>query len=311
MLLRAALLGLMAVAVLAFGVVAWVSLQPPPAPVVAEVPPPAPPPTAAVLAAAHPLRPGTLLKPEDLTAATVPVADVPPGARLDALPARSELVGAMLRQGLVAGQPILPSHVLRPVDHGFLAAVLRPGTRATTVGVDAVSGAAGLIWPGDRVDLVLTQTLDDAALPAGRRVLGETVMVDLRVIAIDQKLVQGATPGTEDTGDGNRTVTLEATPAQVERVAVAARLGKLSLAVRPGGNGTDAPPAAAADPAKPDPARSDSAKPGPAKPAPVPAAAGTVWGSDVSPGLVQRATGSTGTMRLFQGTADGKEFKFP
>ena len=299
MLLRAALFGLMTIAVLAFGVVAWVSLQPPPAPVVAETPPPAPPPTAAVLAAAGPLRPGALLKPEDLAAATMPAADVPPGARPDTLPARSELVGAMLRHGLVAGQPVLPQHVLRPVDHGFLAAVLRPGTRATTVGVDAVSGAAGLIWPGDRVDLVLTQALDDSTLPAGRRVLGETVMTDLRVIAIDQKLVQGATPGAEDAGDGNRTVTLEATPAQVERVAVAARLGKLSLAVRPGGSD----PALAADAPRPS---SAPGSPGPARPA-----AATVWGSDVSPGLVQRATGSVGTMRLFQGAAEGKEYKFP
>ena len=296
MLMRVALLGLMALAIVGFGVVAWTSLQPPPEVVVAEKAPPPPPPTRAILAAAQPLRPGALLKPEDLTAVAVLEADVPLGARADTTPARSELVGAMLRHGLVANQPILPSHVLRPIDHGFLAAVLRPGMRATTVGVDAVSGAAGLIWPGDRVDLILTQTLDDAALPAGRRVLGETVMIDLRVIAIDQQLVQGATPGVEDAaGNGNRTVTVEATPVQVERVAVASRLGKLSLAVRPGG----------ADPAS-DVGPASAGKPGPAR------VAETVWGSDVSPGLVQRTTtGGTGTMRLFQGTADGKEYKFP
>ena len=300
MLMRAALLGLMTVTIAAFGIVAWISLQPAPAPVVAEAPPPAPPPSAMILAAAQPLRPGVLLKPEDLAAVSVLAADVPPGARPDTLPARSELVGAMLRRGLVANQPILPADVLRPVDHGFLAAVLRPGMRAATVGVDAVSGAAGLIWPGDRVDLVLTQALDDGALPAGRRVLGETVMTDLRVIAVDQKLVQGATPGAEDAGGGNSTVTVEATPGQVERVAVASRLGKLSLAVRPGGSDPAAAPAPVVDASRP-------GKPGPTRVA----EPGTVWGSDVSPGLVQRATGGVGTMRLFQGTAEGKEYKFP
>lgn len=299
MLLRLALLGLMTLALGGFGFVAWFSLRPPPAPAVAEAPPPPPPPaTRSVLVAASPLRPGVLLKPEDLLAASLLEADAPEGARPDTLPARSELVGSMLRRGVVANQPILPADILRPGDHGFLAAVLRPGMRATTVGVDAVSGTAGLIWPGDRVDLVLTQALDDTALPAGRRVLGETVMSDLRVIAIDQQLVQGATPGTA-ANDTNRTVTLEATPAQVERVAVATRLGKLSLAVRPGASS----PAA-------DDAPGDKTTAEPANAARL-AATGTTWGADVSPGLVERGGGSTGVLRVFQGSADSKEYKFP
>lgn len=298
MLMRVALLGLMTLAVGGFGLIAWISLQPPPRAVTTEQAPSPPPPpvTRAILAAAQPLRPGVLLKPEDLVAVTLPEADVPAGARPDTLPARSELVGAMLRHGLVGNQPILPSHILRPVDQGFLTAVLRPGMRATTVAVDAVSGAAGLLWPGDRVDLVLTQAFEDTDLPAGRRVLGETVMTDLRVIAIDQKLVQGATPGVEEAAKSDSTVTLEATPAQVERVAVASRLGKLSLSVRSGE--ADAAVTVVAPAGKAVPARL--------------AGPGAVWGSDVSPGLVVQQTGigAAGTMRLFQGSAEGKEYKF-
>ena len=75
------------------------------------------------------------------------------------------------------------SDVLRPTDGGFLAAVLAPNHRAVSVAVDAVSGTAGLIWPGDRVDLILTQTNDEAGVPLGRRTFGETVLRDLRVIA--------------------------------------------------------------------------------------------------------------------------------
>ncbi len=301
MLLRVALLGLMTLALGGFGFVAWFSLQPPP-PVVADAPAPPPPPVLrAVLAAASSLRPGALLKPEDLVALQVVEADAPEGARPDTVQARSELIGAMLRRAVGEKQPLLPADILRPGDHGFLAAVLRPGMRATTVGVDAVSGTAGLIWPGDRVDLVLTQALDDAALPQGRRVLGETVMADLRVIAIDQQLMQGATPGSANV-DSNRTVTLEATPAQVERVAVATRLGKISLAVRPGGT-------AQADAAAPG-AETAGTKAGTAAD-PARLASTTTWGADVSPGLVQQRPGSTGTLRVFQGTAEGKEYKFP
>ena len=49
--------------------------------------------------------------------------------------------------------------VLRPRDRGFLAAVLAPGTRAVSIAVDPVSGVGGLIWPGDRVDVILTQEI--------------------------------------------------------------------------------------------------------------------------------------------------------
>ena len=55
----------------------------------------------------------------------------------------------------------------------------------------------------------------------------------MRVIAIDQQLVQGGTSSTADTSQQSRTVTLEVSPEDVEKVAVATRLGKLGLAVRP------------------------------------------------------------------------------
>ncbi len=159
--------------------------------------------------------------------------------------------------------------------------MLQPGTRAVTVGVDAVTGSAGLIWPGDHVDLILTQTLAEPSLPVGRRVVAETVLSDIRVIAIDQQLVQGAEANPKEPQQA-RTVTLEVTPEQAERVSVAIRLGRLSLTVRAAGT---TPPA--------------------------PTDAGTTWAGDVSPALrasVQPA--APGLVRVFQGTADGKEFRF-
>jgi pilus assembly protein CpaB len=164
---------------------------------------------------------------------------VPAGARRDSPQARAELFGAMVRQTLLQHQVVLPADVMRPGDHGFLAAVLTPGRRATSVGVDAVSGTAGLIWPGDHVDLILTEEVADPKVPGARRIAAETVLKDVRVIAIDQQLVQG---GNQAAGaePASRTVTLEVTPEDAEKVNVAARLGKLSLAVRP----VDAAPSA-------------------------------------------------------------------
>ncbi len=224
--LRTMLFLLMAVGVLGFSAVAWVSLHPP-APVVVPVQ------KVQVLAAASTLRAGTLLKPDDLEVREMTDGEIPPGARRDTPQARSELFGAMVRQTLLPHQVVLPADVMRPGDHGFLAAVLTPGRRATSVGVDAVSGTAGLIWPGDHVDLILTQEIQDPNVPIGCRFSGETVLKDVRVIAIDQQLVQGGTSSAADTSQQSRTVTLEVSPEDVEKVAVATRLGKLGLAVRP------------------------------------------------------------------------------
>ena len=224
--LRTLLFLLMAAGLLGFSATAWVYMHPA-APVAVEIQ------KVNVLAAAGTLRAGTLLKPDDLETKEVPEGEVPAVARWVSPQARSDLFGGMVRQTLLAHQMILPADVMRPGDHGFLAAVLTPGKRATSVGVDAVSGTAGLIWPGDHVDLILTQQIDDPAVPIGRRFAGETVLKDVRVIAIDQQLVQGGTSTSADTSQQSRTVTLEVSPEDAEKVAVAVRLGRLGLAVRP------------------------------------------------------------------------------
>jgi pilus assembly protein CpaB len=70
-------------------------------------------------------------------------------------------------------------------------------------------------------------------VPLGRRLSAETVLKDVRVIAVDQQMVQGGGSTTGDSSQQSRTVTLEVSPEDVEKVAVATRLGRLSLAVRP------------------------------------------------------------------------------
>ena len=276
--LKAMLFLLMAAGLLGFSAVAWVSLHPP-APVVAQIP------KVNVLAAAGVLRAGTLLKPDDIEVREVLEGEVPTGARKDTPQARSELFGAMVRQTLLAHQIVLPADVMRPGDHGFLAAVLTPGKRATSVGVDAVSGTAGLIWPGDHVDLILTEQLDDPNVPLAHRFAGETVLKDVRVIAIDQQLVQGGTNSVEAQPQ-SRTVTLEVTPEDAERVAVATRLGRLALAVRPVDAAVGAPTSADHD---------------------------VTWSGDVSSAINQMRkpveAGGGASLHVYSGTTD-KEYHF-
>lgn len=143
-----------------------------------------------------------------------------------------ELEGAVVRTRVSPGEPLVRGHVVKPGERGFLAAVLNPGYLAVSVAVNAVSGNAGLIFPGDRVDLILTQTIDkkEQASP-GKRFAGETVLEDLRVIAVDQRTGDPSAVAKE-TQPVARTVTLEVTSEQAEIVNVASDLGRLSLALR-------------------------------------------------------------------------------
>ena len=306
--LKVLLIGVMLVLTSAFGVVAWISLRPAPPPPVQAQAQPVPVVHVNILAAARQVAPGSLLKPEDIGTLAVTADAVPEGARTDTTANRSDLIGAMARHAVLPQQPLLPADILRPTDGGFLAAVLAPNTRAVSVAVDAVSGTAGLIWPGDRVDMILTQALDDQTVPAGRRTFGETVLKDLRVIAVDQQLARGASPDAAT--QGNRTVTLEVLPAAAERIAVAVRLGKIALAVRA------AVRSQLSDLVGLEPARSPAsgltqvsayANASALANGPSPA----IWGQDVSPALAQgRRTGAGGTVHVFQGAASDKEYKF-
>lgn len=245
MALRFLLYVMMALGLTGFLGVAWFATHSPvPVQIVAAAPPPqVVHPRVAILTAARLLHAGALLSPDDLGSREI--ESPTPEMVTDTPAARESVLGGMVRHNLAAGAPVHGDSVLRPGDRGFLAAVLEPGMRAVSVAVDAVSGAAGLIWPGDRVDVVLTQAIDNTAQPPARRISGETMLSDLRVIAIDQQLMQGMV-GSEGAEHAVRTVTLEVTSSQAERIAVGARLGRLSLAVH--ASRPDQPPSAAAKP---------------------------------------------------------------
>jgi pilus assembly protein CpaB len=280
MVIRVTFFLLMALGLIGFGTVAWISTRPPAQAPVAAVAPPA---KVTVLVAAHAVRAGSLLKPEDLKAKEMPQADAGADSNTDSPDVRRSLAGAMVRRSLSADDVLRSADVMRPGDHGFLAAVLEPGKRAVTVGVDAITGSAGLIWPGDHVDLILTQSLADPTLPVGRRVAAETVLSNVRVIAIDQQLVQGAEQN--DKANHGGTVTLEVTQAEAEQVSVAIRLGRLSLSVR------------SAD--------------GPVRTANTEPQTTTTWARDVSPALANdKPQRAENVIHVFQGAGDAKEYKF-
>jgi pilus assembly protein CpaB len=213
----------------------------PTSPASAQVVAPPPVPMTKILVAARVLRAGNLLVPEDLASKDVPPGQVPANAWIDGVDTRSELRGALIRQQIEKDAVIGKDGVVRPHERGFLAGVLMPGDRAASVAVDAVSGTAGLIWPGDRVDVILTQKLDDNK-DLARKVSGETVLQNIRVVAIDKHMTEGESPDTGIAGGGSqRTVTLEVSSKDAERLAVATSLGRLALVIRSASDDAKAP----------------------------------------------------------------------
>jgi Flp pilus assembly protein CpaB len=173
---------------------------------------------------------GLLLRDDDLGWKSVPHGSTPDGAVIDGAPHPLELKGAVLRHAVAAGTPIGASDVILANAPGFLSATLRPDMRAVSVAIDDVSGNAGLIQPGDYVDLILTQSMQGKTDSPDESASSETVVQHARVLAVGSDLQPG-----KDSPDANkraRTVTLEVSPHTAESVALAARLGSLSLALR-------------------------------------------------------------------------------
>ena len=141
-----------------------------------------------------------------------------------------KLLGTVVRYAITAGQPITRGALVGPQDRGFLAAALGPGMRAITVPVNVNAGVAGFVFPGDHIDLVLTQQVEGGGDGPPLKV-SETIIRNLRVLATDQRI-------TDKDADGKTlvkvfaNVTLEVTPRIAEKIAVAQSLGSLSLSLR-------------------------------------------------------------------------------
>ena len=142
----------------------------------------------------------------------------------------STLIGTVVRTDISAGQPATRGALIRPGERGFLAAALGPGMRAVTVPVSATSGVAGFVFPGDRVDIVLTQEVPGGGDGPPLRV-SETVIRNIRVLAVDQRMNVRDEHGNQVV-QAVSTVTFEATPRIAEKIAVAQTIGQLSLALR-------------------------------------------------------------------------------
>ena len=167
----------------------------------------------------------------------MPQAQIRPGQLLRGAVTDTEYSGAITRREFAQGEPLTEGDLVKPSDRHFLAAVLRPSHRAMAIAVDAANSSSGLILPGDFVDVMLTQNFGDNVATNGHRSVGEAVLRNVRVVAVDQSLgapTRPAGPPASATAEPRvpKTMTLEVKEQDAQKLVVAMQLGKLQLAVR-------------------------------------------------------------------------------
>lgn len=191
-----------------------------------------------ILTTLRPLPAGTLLRESDFGWQKTRPEDVRPGAILRGQAGSENILGAITRRDFAEGEALLTADLVMPYDRQFLAAVLKPGNRAVSISVNAPQSSSGLVLPGDYVDVILTQNLGEGVVDLSRRSVAETILRNVRVIAVDRQLSKPSKTEAvieETAGASNvpKTVTLELNEREAEKLFVATQLGTLQLSVRP------------------------------------------------------------------------------
>lgn len=147
----------------------------------------------------------------------------------------AEQVFAEARAGVTIyeGETIIDKKIVFPGNAGFMSAILPKGMEAISAKISASTAAGGFILPNDRVDVILTKHI--SVTGGGNLVTSETVVSNVRVLAINQMLKQAEAkegePATVALKEAE-TATLELTHPQAEILARVESEGELALALR-------------------------------------------------------------------------------
>ncbi|MDB5485192.1 MAG: Flp pilus assembly CpaB [Tardiphaga sp.] len=220
----------LAIAVGAGSIAAYLASGSDPAPVLVKDTPPLP--TVDVLVAKADIVLGQAINADDVQwqqwpAATSSNSFLRRGERPDAA---TQIAGSIARSPFIAGEPIREQKLVRANGSGFMAAILPTGMRAVSTEISPETGAGGFILPNDRVDVILSkrEKSSDRAVANGDNINSEIILSNIRVLAIDQTI-------EEKNGQKvvvGKTATLELKPEQAENLARSRQSGTLSLALR-------------------------------------------------------------------------------
>lgn len=177
-----------------------------------------------VVVAAVPLKFGDMLTDDKLREIAWPAGAVPAGAFKTT---KEALAGEGAKQALQAigtNEPVLASKITGPGQRATLSAVLGEGMKAVSIRVNDVLGVAGFVFPGDRVDVLLTRTVRDDGTDKS---FVDVLLQSMKVLAVDQVADE-----SKDSPTVVKSVTLEASTKDAQKLTLAAGAGQLSLALR-------------------------------------------------------------------------------
>jgi len=144
-----------------------------------------------------------------------------------------QLKSFIARRIINQGEPITKNSVVDRKDRGILSALLDEGMRAVSLGLDANAGMAGLLNPGDIVDVIVV--LNNTGKEKENEETNHTILCGVRVLALDQHLSNPVEIVNKKVGDAlqaaPKSVTLEVTPQQASALASAVKMGSLSLSL--------------------------------------------------------------------------------
>ncbi len=182
--------------------------------------------TAKVVVAAQKISPGSAINVTQVKAINWPQSDIPQGA----FASTDQVVSRLSMDGAAPGEPILESKLVpKEGQTGVLTYKIPEGHRAMTVGVDPVSGVAGFIMPGNKVDVVLTT---NQGFANNQPPVSKIVLQNVPVLAIGQ-IVEQQKEGKPLVVP---TVTMDVVPNDAEKLAIASTQGKLQLVLRRAGD---------------------------------------------------------------------------
>jgi pilus assembly protein CpaB len=178
-----------------------------------------------VVVAAVPLKFGDMLTDDKLREVAWPAGAVPAGAFKTT---KEALAGEGTKQALQAigtNEPVLATKITGPGQRATLSAVLGEGMKAVSIRVNDVLGVAGFVFPGDRVDVLLTRTARDS--DGADKSFVDVLLQSMKVLAVDQVADE-----SKDSPTVVKSVTLEASTKDAQKLTLAAGAGQLSLALR-------------------------------------------------------------------------------
>ncbi|TPI35044.1 Flp pilus assembly protein CpaB [Mesorhizobium sp. B3-2-1] len=178
-----------------------------------------------VVVAAMPLKFGDTLSADKLREIAWPAGAVPAGAFKTTKDALAGEGAKQALQTIGTNEPVLATKITGPGQRATLSAVLGEGMKAVSIRVNDVLGVAGFVFPGDRVDILLTRTVRDS--DGTDKSFVDVLLQSMKVLAVDQVADE-----SKDSPTVVKAVTLEASTKDAQKLTLAAGAGQLSLALR-------------------------------------------------------------------------------